>query len=622
MKSFIKKNKNKHSIKLFLLITCMLFLQSQSQAQKLYSRNFIQENEKDATLPMLEMLQEAKKLKNPEIIIEKGIYHFYPQKAFETYCFITNHDDGLRSTPFPIIGFNNLSIRAENAQFIFHGLMVPFIIRDSENIHLSGFSIDWEIPLHSEMKVVDIDKDAHTFDIEVNSPYEIRNDELIFLKEGFEHNLERAICWDPNTMAVAFNTVQVTPLTVAGKESIKRFEEKLHSIYQPDPQLPPQRFQGKQLSLTAKELQPGVIRIFGHDKELPKEGWIIVAKGENSLNRLAPAIYVKRCSDIVVKNVTVHHAGGMGFVCERTENITLDHFNVALKEGSGRMLTTTADATHFNNCRGHVELKNCLFENMLDDGTNVHGTYARVADVLGKNKIGIRLGHFQQFGFDIASPGDQFGFIKEDVRFTPYLVSKVKKINKLNKRYYIIEFEKELLNVAVGDLIENLDWYPSLTISGCTIKNNRARGILLSTPREIIIENNYFSNMMSSILFPSGFANVWYESGKVRNCRIRNNVFEDSGYGGKNMAVISTHVDKSEENYPLGKIVISNNTFNNFDPYIFDLERIDSLIIKNNTIEKSGNYPELNLDKKVLNENKINHLILKNNTITNEWEFN
>jgi len=622
MESHIKTSKRKYSIRLFLVIICISFLQLQSSAQKLYFKNFIHENEKDATLSMLEMMKEAKKLQHPEIIIEKGIYHFYPQKAFETYCFITNHDDGLRSTPFPIIGFNNLSIKADDAQFIFHGLMVPFIIRDSENIHLSGFSIDWEIPLHSEMKVVDIDEDAHTFDIEVNSSYEIRNGELIFLKEGFEHNLERSICWDPKTMAVAYNTVQVTTLTVSGKESLKRFEEKLHSIYQPDPQLSPQRFQGKQLSLTAKELQPGVIRIFGHDKDLPKPGWIIVAKGENSLNRLAPAIYVKRCRDIVVNDVTVHHAGGMGFVCERTENVTLDHFNVALKEGSERMLTTTADATHFNNCRGHVELKNCLLENMLDDGTNVHGTYARVADVLGENKIGIRLGYFQQFGFDIASRGDQCGFIKEDVRFTPFLTSKVKNINKLNKRYYIIEFEEVIENVAVGDLMENLDWYPSFTISNCTIKNNRARGILLSTPREVIVENNYFSNMMSSILFPCGFANVWYESGKVKNCIIRNNIFEDSGYGGKNMAVIATHVNDSEENYPIGKIVISNNTFNNFDPYIFDLERIDSLIIENNIIEKSGNYQELNLDKKVLNVNKINHLILKNNTVTNEWEFN
>ncbi len=622
MESNIKKNNAKYRIKFILLITSMLFLQPQLSAQKLYFKDFIQENEKDATLPMLEMMQEAKKLTKPEIIIEKGIYHFYPQKAFETYCFITNHDDGLRSTPFPIIGFKNLSIKADNAQFIFHGLMVPIIIRDSENIHLSGFSIDWKIPLHTEMKVVDIDEDAHTFDIEVNSPYEIRNNELLFLKEGFEHNLERAICWDPKTMAVAFNTVQVTPLTVTGKASIKRFEDRLQSIYPIDPQLPPQRFQGKQLSLTAKELQPGVIRIFGHDKKLPKPGWIIVAKGENSLNRLAPAIHVKRCSDIVVADVTVHHAGGMGIVCERTENVTLDQFNVALKEGSGRMLTTTADATHFNNCRGHVELKNCLLENMLDDGTNVHGTYARVVDILGKNKIGIRLGHFQQFGFEIASSGDKCGFIKEDVRFTPFIVSKVKKIIKLNKRYYSIEFEEELKNVAVGDLLENLDWYPSLTISGCTIKNNRARGILLSTPREIIVENNYFSNMMSSVLFPSGFANVWYESGKVKNCIIRNNIFKDSGYGGKNRAVIATHVDESEENYPVGKIVIDNNTFANFDPYVFDLERIDSLIIKNNTIEKSGNYPELNLDKKVLNDHKINHLILKDNTITNEWEFN
>ena len=86
--------------------------------------------------------------------------------------------------------------------------------------------------------------------------------------------------------------------------------------------------------------------------------------------------------------------------------------------------------------------------------------------------------------------------------------------------------------------------------------------------------------------------------------------------------MIATHVDESEENYPLDKIVISNNMFNNFDPYIFDLERIDTLMIKDNTIKKSGNYPELNLNKKVLNDKEINHLILEDNKVTSEWEFN
>lgn len=116
----------------------------------LSSRDFGFGESQDCTPAALEMIAAAADRPGTKIHIERGIYHFYPQKAFEQYCYITNHDDGLRSTPFPIIGMSNLEVEADSAEFIFHGLMLPVIIENSENIRLSGFSIDWELPLHSE----------------------------------------------------------------------------------------------------------------------------------------------------------------------------------------------------------------------------------------------------------------------------------------------------------------------------------------------------------------------------------------------------------------------------------------------------------------------------------------
>lgn len=86
-------------------------------------------------------------------LIEKGTSHFYPDKAFEKYCYITNHDDGLRSAPFPLVNCKNIEIIADSAEFIFHEVMLPFIIENAENITLKGFVIDWEIPLYIQMEV-------------------------------------------------------------------------------------------------------------------------------------------------------------------------------------------------------------------------------------------------------------------------------------------------------------------------------------------------------------------------------------------------------------------------------------------------------------------------------------
>ena len=187
------------SIFILVISSCRI----DEKAQIINSGDFGFGKEKDCTPAALRMVKEAAKYSNSKIIIEKGTYHFYPDKAFQKYCYITNHDNGLRSTPFPLIDLSNIEIEADSAEFIFHGVMTPFIIENSENVKLSGFSIDWDLPLHSEVEVIAVDEINRSFDIKIdnNTPYFIRNGELLFLKEGFEHNLDRSICWDKETMA-------------------------------------------------------------------------------------------------------------------------------------------------------------------------------------------------------------------------------------------------------------------------------------------------------------------------------------------------------------------------------------------------------------------------------------
>jgi hypothetical protein len=564
----------------------------------------------DCTPAALEMIAAAVEQPGTKIHIERGTYHFYPQKAYEKYCYITNHDDGLRSTPFPIIGMSNLEIDADSAEFIFHGLMLPVIIENSENIRLSGFSIDWELPLHSEVEVVAVDKAANTFDVRINpdTPYELRNGEVIFLKEGYEHNFERAQIWDPATMAVAYNSGRVVQLTLTEPSTVRNLDA-INELYEHDRLTKEYRWRGQTNIQMAEELEPGLVRISGHRRTLPEKGHIIVAKGRNAYNRLAPAIRVHGSRDILINNVTVHHAGGMGLVAERTENITLDHFNVALKPGSGRMLTTTADATHFNNCRGLVRISDCLFENMLDDGTNIHGVYAILEDILGSSTIGMRIGHFQQMGFEFATPGDRIGFIKRGVSYFPTAEAEVKSLKKVNKRYYIIEFKEDLdPELEEGDLLDNLDWYPEVEIVNNVVRNNRARGFLLSSPRKILVEGNYFSSMMRSIGMGAGFGGSWYESGFAQEVVIRGNIFADGCYAGSGRSsLISFSAGRSEDPIVFKKIVIEDNEFRNFDPFLISGANTDTLIIRQNTISKSGTYPPLNPDNPVIRISTVNY---------------
>jgi parallel beta-helix repeat protein len=577
----------------------------------------------DCTPVALEMMKDAKEQNVTKIHIAPGTYHFYPDKAYEKYCFISNHDDGLRRTSFPVIGFDGLKIEAENAKFIFHGLMVPFIVEESAHIELSGFSIDWKLPLASEAVVVARDEENKTFDIRISEdqPYEIRNGELIFLKEGYEHNLGRNIFWDPKTGAVAYNTSAYGPGDTRNNPSLVRFTEAINYPYEMDPKLPVYDYRGESISVFAEERKPGIVRIsYSGDMVPPREGLVLVAKGLNGYNRWAPAIRIKSTSNIEIKDVSIFSAGGMGVIAESSSNITLDGVKVKTTPGSGRMLSTSADATHFVNCRGKVILRDSEFSNQLDDATNVHGIYLQVKDVIAPDKIGLRVGHFQQLGFDFGKTGDKIAFVNPDHSYDAVFTATLKRIDQVNKRYFIAEFEENLnLDPDLYYVIENMSAYPDLEIAGCTIKNNRARGILLSTPGEIIVENNYFSTMMAAILIPTELG-FWHESGSPKNLVIKNNTFGDCCYGGHQNPVINIHTDVKNGSYPFQNIVIEDNTFNTFDASILGANNVKGLVFRNNTIKRSGFYEPLFSGSPVISILNSEDISLTGNRIQSDFK--
>lgn len=559
----------------------------------LYASEFIKSTDEDVALGLYRLFQKAKKGGYTKIIFEKGRYQVYTDHAFEKYCFISNHDSGLRKIAFSILGFSDLEIDGGGAEFIMHGLVIPIAIENSKNITIRNLSFNFDRATHSELTVAAVDNKNHTIDFEISNqyPYEIRNGELIFLKYGYEHNLENAVYWDPEKKAVAYQSRQLTPLNKSLKKSIINNNDNEKHIYPIDTNAPAYKFRGTENSLIAQQLKPGLVRISGVKETLPKPGWILVAKGLNGNNRLAPGIRLLDSEDILINNVTVHHASGMGLIAEGCKNVTLDAFNVVPKASDGRMLSTNADATHFVGCRGKILMENCKFENQLDDATNIHGTYVEVTDI-SKKTVGARVGHFQQVGYHFGREGDSVVAVNPKISAMPVARLTIKNIEMINSRYYQITFNEDVpKEVLKGFYLENVQAYPEVEIRNCEIINNRARGLLISTPRKVIIEGNVISSMMAAIQCPNEFT-FWYESGYVRDLTIRNNKFLDNTYGNpKPSPVINILAVSAKGDYIHDKIVIDNNTFFNYSSYIIFAEYVRNLKFTNNTITYSGNYP-------------------------------
>jgi hypothetical protein len=583
----------------------------QIEAQTINARDFGLSEGEDAT-PAIRRAMEACQVQNAQkLIIPKGTYQLYPDKATEKYVHISNNDDGLKRIAFTIHDFQDFEMDANGAAFIMHGEMLAFDIQGSENVRLKNFSIDWNKPFYFQGQVIAIHEAANAFDLKVyeECDYEIVANELIFLEKagmavrtwkdwampmkqdmGWEQNIDWNIWFDPETKAGAYG---------AGPYALRSWNEKLKVRYQ------------------VEEIEKGVLRFYNAAPILPKTGWVLIVKGKKSLNRTSPAIHVFNSKDFIIENATVHHAGGMGFIAERTENVSLERFDVRLPEGSGRMVTTTADATHFVNCRGLVSIENCHYENMLDDATNVHGIYTRVAGLVDDFTIGVNRVHGQQQGFLFATPGDSIR-LSDMTSLKPYAALKVKSVVSLNAENMEITFTERVKDLLQANSVaDNLTWQADLLMKNTTVRRNRARTMLISTGGNVVVENNDFQTCtFASILF-EGDGTFWHESGPVRNVIIRNNHFRDFGLAGGNAPLIQCSARVKFEGEPTyyyhHNILIENNICEVFSRMVANISFVDGFVFRGNTIQQSPAYPLASMDGPVFSFKASRNILIEKN---------
>lgn len=509
----------------------------------------------------------ASNFKNVKLIFSKGIYHFYPEKAFGKYHAVTNHDNSYKYFAFPLLNSEGIEIDGSGSDFIFHGIITPFLVEKSSGVKLKNFSVDWDHPFYLQGRVIESDSKNKSMILKLNpmTPFELEGNRLSFSTQGQSHPfLGETMVFDPATNAVAYNAQNNLLNSKISKTVVA------------------ERIEDDEFLLKGK-FNPA------------DSGLVYVFKGTNGSNRYAPVCHLKDSRDIRLEDINIYHAGGMGVIGEKSEDIYLNRVNVMLREGTDRMVTTTADATHFCNCRGKLVIENCLFENMLDDATNVHGTYIRIHKIVNSNTVQAGVKHHQQFDYDFAAAGDVINFVHNET-LLPLSEGTIKSVSVINNQLLEIEFEDTLpAELEVGDALDNITWYPELLFRNNVVRNNRARSILISTRNKTIIENNSFSSMMTSILF-EGDLNYWYESGSVNDVIVRNNKFFDCVYGGGKGAVIwiNPRMQETDPMNPYEKnILIENNTFQTFDNKILDAKSVENLVFRNNTIVESGTYPKL-----------------------------
>lgn len=524
----------------------------------------------DTTPAVRAALEHIRHTKAGKLVFPPGRYDFWPDRATERYCFVSNNDEGLKRIAFPLDGIENLEIDGQGAQFVFHGWITPFALDCARNITLKNFSMDWTRTFHSEGKVIEVHDDGLTVEFSEAYPFAVRNGILVFT-DG--------------------KNSQEQQTSVKGSELIYPYGGLLEF----DPQKRETAYMARDYwvkgGVTARDLGQRRVRII-----LPK----LTATPGNILvfgpsHRDCPGFVISDSAGVTLTGVNIYHCGGMGVLAQRSGDITLDHVQVTPAPGSGRVISITADATHFVNCAGKITMSHCLFECQKDDATNVHGIYARVIRQLAPDEIEVKLVHPQQHGFDFIAPGVRLELVHGPSLVT-YGEAVVKSVVRLNKEYTRVVLTKPLpAELVPGDVVASLDGYPETHIHHCTIRGNRARGILLGSRAKMVIEDNVFHTPGAAILL-EGDGRFWYEQAGVRDLLIRRNRFEDCNFGvwGKATIEVGAGIEKNcraASRYNRN-IVIEENLFRTFGSGpLVQMYSVDGLTIRGNRVKSTTAYP-------------------------------
>jgi hypothetical protein len=228
----------------------------------------------------------------------------------------------------------------------------------------------------------------------------------------------------------------------------------------------------------------------------------------------------------------------------------------------------------------------------MDDPINVHGTSVRIIEILSSNKIRCKFVHHQSIGMEWGFKGDKIGYIENESMATVSTGTLVS-FTKIDNELFDLVFNEEIpKGIVAGDALENLTWTPSVNITGSRFKSCRARGILISTPGKVVIENNIFESSGSAILI-AGDANYWYESGGVTDVLIKNNKFLDPCMSSmyqfcEGIISIYPEIPKPEPDKPFHRnIRIEGNEFHPFDFPVLYARSVSGLSFAGNTIIRS-----------------------------------
>ena len=422
------------------------------------------------------------------IVFAPGSYDFFPEGCDQRYCYFSNNDEGVKTIALDLRGLSGLTLDGYGAELLFHGRISPLAAEECRGLTVAGFTVDFVDSFVSDADLVE-QKDGVAW-FRIGGKHGYRDGRLTFAGDFFD-NLSGELIFFPYDAARGETVWDQRMVSLSNHDLLER---------------------------------DGLIG-FRHDFSGCGSNAFLI---KHEL-RLCPGMVFDRCTDVWIVGVTLHHAAGMGILCQLCENVAVEKVRIVPR---GRRASVSDDALHMVDCRGRLSVVGSEFAGTLDDSINVHGMYRPLKVRLPGGKIHyLDTGHFQQAGLPGARDGDTLELIKNDTCLS-YGRIKVRKARPLNKCLTRIEIDEAELppEFVPGDCARVAEVADStLVVRDCRFAPLNGRGVLAAGMREAVIENNVFHTSGAAV-FVSGDSNFWYEAGPVAEMRISGNTFDHCCY--------------------------------------------------------------------------------------------
>ena len=223
------------------------------------------------------------------------------------------------------------------------------------------------------------------------------------------------------------------------------------------------------------------------------------------------------CQNIYMESINLYHTAGMAVGMSNVTNIYVNRLHLALREGSTRLVTATADGFHTGDSHGEMILTNCVFESSHDDCMNIKNSYQKVLSAMPK-----------QVNYDASSAtlnvevGDVIEiYDNSTLRFVgAYTVTKV----DTTKKAYTVKERIEEFETLQNFLICLPSKAASLTIRNCFFGHKRNRGMLIQT-RNVEISSCTFQNLIMGPIMIFSVIDIFGEGIMPGTAYVKNNKF-------------------------------------------------------------------------------------------------